>query len=103
MENTNGSDYVKDLDQLEDLLTILVRLQEYLEENVVRYPLAMRVYTAVLYGVVPVIECPECGEQINPGVPCGGLADVYDVIDEAIEALDLEVKFGGEDGGQIRD
>ena len=100
MENTNGADYVDDLECLENVLTILLRLQEWLEENPVRYPDAIRAFNTVLFGLIPRIhcECPECGEDItiSAGMPCGGIADAYDSIESAIEALDLEILFGGE-------
>jgi hypothetical protein len=105
MENTNGSDYVKDLECLENVLTILLRLQEWLEENPVRYPDAMRAFNTVLFGLIPRIqcECPECGKEItiSAGMPCGGIADAYDSIESAIEALDLEILFGGESDDSV--
>jgi hypothetical protein len=107
MENTNGADYVSDLSHLEDLLTILLNLQEWLEQHPTRYPDAIRAFNTVLFGLIPRIscECPECGEDItiSAGMPCGGISDAYDSIESAIEALDLEILFGGESYDAVSD
>jgi hypothetical protein len=92
VESTNHADYSQDLDHIEELLTILLNLQEWMEENPVRHPFAIRAYSTVLVGLIPSIV-DEDGNRYTAASPCGGLLDALEMIDESVEVLDLEVKY----------
>jgi hypothetical protein len=89
-------DYTTESDNLAHITEVILHLFNYMEENPVSYPHAMRVYTTLQFGLIPVfhIDCPldhDC-EIKGPG-PCGGLADVLETIDTAYECLDLEMDY----------
>lgn len=81
---------------LAHLTQVIVHLQRYMRDNPVSYPLCMRVYATLMYGLIPSIHVncphdPDC--VVNTGSPCGGLVDVVEVMEEALEALDMELDY----------
>jgi hypothetical protein len=52
----------------------------------------------VMFGLIPVIntDCEEAEDghcQVKAQLPCGGLMDMLESLDEAFECLDLEEDF----------
>lgn len=89
-------DYGKESDCVMHISEVLLHLKNYMDENVVAYTDAMLVYTTIMYGVVAkfAVEC-EHGEDglchVQARQPCGGVSDIFEVIERAMEALDLEM------------
>lgn len=87
-------DYADELDTLCRLAEALIKLQEIMENVPVQYPLAMRAYATVLHGLVVQfhVNCPHDSDcVVTAPQPCGGFSDSLLAIQEAIEALELEI------------
>jgi len=82
-----------------EFATQLLVALEYIAEQCIdheeEYPLLTRAIFHLLYGVVIQIECPECEAVIQAQESVGGLDFVFDCLDEAIQALELETLYEG--------
>lgn len=88
--------YSRDAEHLAHITAVILYLKRYMDENPVTYPHAMAVYTSVLFGTVPVIPVSNCDYDPDcavTGQPCGGIADFCEILDQAMESLDLELDF----------
>jgi len=90
-------DYSYQLERLEMLLKALEFIIDQLAEFPVDYPIAMRAYNSVLFGLIPRITmpCPHCQEEftVTANAPCGGISDALDLIEEAIDCIVLEMQY----------
>jgi hypothetical protein len=89
-------DITAESDHLNHIAQCIIYMMKYMEENPVEYPPAMKVYAAIMYGIVPSINvnCPHDSEcQVSASSPCGGLQDALATMDECYECFELELDF----------
>jgi hypothetical protein len=83
-------------DYLAHITKVLLHLKKYIEEHPSTYIPVMRAYSVILVGVTVTIKVSNCDEDPNceiEGGVHGGILDSFEAIDEAMEALDLELDF----------
>jgi hypothetical protein len=89
-------DFTEESDHVMYISEVLLHLKQYIEEHPVSYPPAMLVYATLFYGLVPKIHvnCPHDSDcEVSTQEPVGGMCDTFDVIDECLEFLDLEMDY----------
>lgn len=87
-------DLSEEAENLAHITQVIVHLQNFMRTHPVQYQPCMRVYATLMYGTIPIIHvnCPHDSDcEVNAGQPCGGITDVADEMETALECLDLEL------------